>query len=679
MFIYLRKYHPQAALLILMLAISLVACQVFDPIKNEQVPTQDVGEELPTLLSTPTLDPSTPISTPTQVDVQESQIMLVGPVPYPSPDSTMIPWEQLINLDLITDLKWETYQGELRGTEKSSKWGFSFSYPSGWYADTNSSLIQGFVQNIPMTQGPAQSDFIKFEIMRLTDPPMIEEERALNPKDLITVKMAGEPGVLYSVTQQVDQVRQIMVIFQHDGGWLAATGYITLLTADAAMLERYSAVILNMLSSFTFAEQAGVNISATTTPGLQINLEQPFEKVAFQEGPFDFEFYLYQDSGFNQNPSITWMYSDIPGVGTHVSWVYHGTGFDNPVVESWGICPEVSPRDTYPGLKEGDSSIREGGILLPQDVTPGSGVQFVFKVETSQGTYGGVLSFLLLEGSQGVEPSNVTIYAFDEAGQTVECISDLQSSTMPQSISTPSTIPMKKENPAFPSGLSVEEHMLMDAPQVDPLSFSPVQGSQEDVLRVHQQERDKRFPDKYFIEQGQGSISVDWKGGSLLARETRNRTSNQVGAEIISGEQTIYSIQLGDSSPMRPLKDLWAYGNSWILEVVHVSQQNNNEDEVKSIGVGEIIWDGESLNEKYGYEESFGFQMMRGKPFYFFQEEGQIGFVYDGQEYFLGYTQIPHEACCSGAELNPISAENMVAFYAQRDGKWYYVEIGVFE
>jgi hypothetical protein len=71
--------------------------------------------------------------------------------------------------------------------------------------------------------------------------------------------------------------------------------------------------------------------------------------------------------------------------------------------------------------------------------------------------------------------------------------------------------------------------------------------------------------------------------------------------------------------------------------------------------------------------------MMRGKPFYFFQEEGQIGFVYDGQEYFLGYTQIPHEACCSGAELNPISAENMVAFYAQRDGKWYYVEIGVFE
>jgi len=77
MYIYHRKFHPQAALLILILSISLVACQVFDPRKNEQVPTQDIGEELPTLLSTPTIDPFTLISTPTQVDVQESQIMLV--------------------------------------------------------------------------------------------------------------------------------------------------------------------------------------------------------------------------------------------------------------------------------------------------------------------------------------------------------------------------------------------------------------------------------------------------------------------------------------------------------------------------------------------------------------------------------------------------------------------------
>ena len=403
------------------------ACQIVDPIKYDHVPTQDVGEEPPTLFPTSTPVPPTPISTATQIDANEPKTMLVGPAPYPSPGGKVLPWEQLVNQSMVADLNWKTYRGELRGIDKSSRWVFSFVYPSEWYSDTKSSLIQGFVQNIPETQGPAHSEFVKFEIVRLTDPPLIEEGHILNPKDLITVKMAGEPGVLYSITQQADQVRQIMVIFQHEGGWLVATGYITLSTADASELDRFSTIIFNILSSFTFVDQPGWNGLETPAPGSPISLEQPFTKAAFQEGPFDFEFYLYQDPGFSRNPSMTWMYSDIPGVGTHVSWVYHGPGLDNPVVELWGICPDISPRGTYPGLREGDSSIREGGILLPQDVTPGSVVKFALKVETSQGVYGGILSFLLLEGSQGVEPSKVTIYPLNQAGPTVDCISELQS------------------------------------------------------------------------------------------------------------------------------------------------------------------------------------------------------------------------------------------------------------
>ena len=317
--------------------------------------------------------------------------------------------------------------------------------------------------------------------------------------------------------------------------------------------------------------------------------------------------------------------------------------------------------------------------MLPQDVMSGSVVQFVLKVETSQGTYGGILSFQLLEGSIGVEPSKVTFNPLNQAGRMVYCISELQSSFMPQNTSTPSVHPVKTELPSIPSGLSVEEHMLIEAPHVEPLSFLPVQGSQEDVLRQHQQERGKRFADNYLVEQGRGAMSVDWKGGKLIAKETRTGPDNRVGVEVISGAETIYSTQLGDSSPLRPLQGLWTYGSHWILEVVHVSQQKSSENEVKSTWFGEIIWDGASLNEQQGYEESFGFQVMHGKPFYFFRKEGRIGFVYDGQEVSLGYTQIPHYECCSGAELNPIRAENMVAFFAQRDGKWYYVEIGMFE
>jgi hypothetical protein len=263
---YFRDFCRFLWVLIIVLAITLVACQVFDPIKQDQVPTQDVGEEPPTLFPTPTSDSPTPISIPTQIDDTEPKTMLVGPAPYPSPGGKVIPWEQLINQSMVADLKWEIYRGELRGIDKSSRWVFSFVYPSGWYSDTKSSIIQGFVQNMPMTQGPAPSEFVKFEIVRLSEPPMIEEGHTLNPDDLITVEMAGEPGLLCSVTQQPNQARQDMVFFQHEDAWLVATGYIALPFANSTALNQFTAIIFSILSSFTFAEQSAGTILAAPTP-----------------------------------------------------------------------------------------------------------------------------------------------------------------------------------------------------------------------------------------------------------------------------------------------------------------------------------------------------------------------------------------------------------------------------
>ena len=95
--------------------------------------------------------------------------------------------------------------------------------------------------------------------------------------------------------------------------------------------------------------------------------------------------------------------------------------------------------------------------------------------------------------------------------------------------------------------------------------------------------------------------------------------------------------------------------------------------------MGQSVRNGELLNEREGYQEAFGFQLMNGKPFYFFKRDGQIGISYDDQEMVLGYSSVPHYACCSAAERNPRKARNMVAFFAQRDERWYYVEIGAYE
>ena len=64
----------------------------------------------------------------------------------------------------------------------------------------------------------------------------------------------------------------------------------------------------------------------------------------------------------------------------------------------------------------------------------------------------------------------------------------------------------------------------------------------------------------------------------------------------------------------------------------------------------------------------FGFQLINKKPFYFFKQGSQIGISYNDQKTMMGYAQVPHYHCGSAAELNPIVAQNMVAFFAQRNG-----------
>jgi len=45
----------------------------------------------------------------------------------------------------------------------------------------------------------------------------------------------------------------------------------------------------------------------------------------------------------------------------------------------------------------------------------------------------------------------------------------------------------------------------------------------------------------------------------------------------------------------------------------------------------------------------------------------------------LGFDEVAHHYCCGFGVYNPVHYENMVAFFASREGKRYYVEAGVFE
>ena len=240
-------------------------------------------------------------------------------------------------------------------------------------------------------------------------------------------------------------------------------------------------------------------------------------------------------------------------------------------------------------------------------------------------------------------------------------------------------LPTLRDTPLqLPSGLTVEEYALEDRPSFEPLSFSPIQGSQAGVRARRELERRQSFPYNSFFAHMHFSGRASLDGAELVAYEDYNRGGSDGWVIVERNGEQIYQVSTGPGSPLTSLQGLWVYDDHWVLETALITSRLEG-NMVYTDATGRISQDGKLLNDLYDYEEMFGFQLMAGRPFYFFKQDGKIGFSYDGQAVEAGYDEIPHYDCCSAAGLNPVRAQNMVAFFAQRDSIWYYVEIGVYD
>lgn len=219
-----------------------------------------------------------------------------------------------------------------------------------------------------------------------------------------------------------------------------------------------------------------------------------------------------------------------------------------------------------------------------------------------------------------------------------------------------------------PAGLAVEEHPLAGPPTLDPLTFSPVEGTQASVLARHAEARARGFPVTVELVGPDPEItsigeSADWK-----ARMTTSKQAPPQQVVIVEqGGKQVFSAPAGMPSPILPLQGLWTYSGHWALELVDTDSEEWR---------GQVFIDGKLINEAEAYDEAFGFQLLDGRPFFLFSRGGRLGYAYDGVEVDLGYDRIPHYRCCSESVLNPVQAQSMVAFFAQRGGDWFYVELG---
>ncbi|MBN2002545.1 MAG: hypothetical protein JXA21_04245 [Anaerolineae bacterium] len=245
--------------------------------------------------------------------------------------------------------------------------------------------------------------------------------------------------------------------------------------------------------------------------------------------------------------------------------------------------------------------------------------------------------------------------------------------------------------PDLPGGLKLEEHLLVDAPSTEPLTFKPAEGTQAEILAVHADVRGlgaHRYTfDSGYSAEGQHQMVYGLSGMPFSAVEISHNATETIATEpwgtrevrVMRGDEPIYSVQAGHNSPYNSFQGLWAYDERWVLEIAHVVESLVlDSNEVSADVTGMVIDNGVLLNDEHGYDEAFGFQLIAGRPFYFFERAGSVGIAYAGQAVDLGYTRILHYGCCSSSELNPLQSETMVAFFAQRDAAWYYVELGAF-
>jgi hypothetical protein len=111
-----------------------------------------------------------------------------------------------------------------------------------------------------------------------------------------------------------------------------------------------------------------------------------------------------------------------------------------------------------------------------------------------------------------------------------------------------------------------------------------------------------------------------------------------------------------------PLQRFTTWDGHWVLEVD-----------------GHLIMDGQDLGQSLDYDAAFGFSLIRGQPFYFFEQDGQVRLSFGGRTLPNVYDQVFHNQCCEAAIHNVEYLNDVILFHALWNGTWYLVEAGVYD
>ena len=205
----------------------------------------------------------------------------------------------------------------------------------------------------------------------------------------------------------------------------------------------------------------------------------------------------------------------------------------------------------------------------------------------------------------------------------------------------------------LPNGLTLEEY--------DDIPIWP-----------HQENRGCYFlPARHLQPDSQGKIVLN---DSIFIKLTPLKNSEEY-VEVIKNEQVVYNVVV-KSYVYSGLLSSWSFSDHWCIEVIHTSARVIIDDIV--INAGElfskqqnirkhidIICDGKSMKNFFGYDEVFTLQTINNEPFFLFAQNGKYGANYKSVGSILEYDSLPWIYPHPGLEIPVRQFENMIILIKQ--------------
>ncbi|OGO16927.1 MAG: hypothetical protein A2Z14_06040 [Chloroflexi bacterium RBG_16_48_8] len=132
---------------------------------------------------------------------------------------------------------------------------------------------------------------------------------------------------------------------------------------------------------------------------------------------------------------------------------------------------------------------------------------------------------------------------------------------------------------------------------------------------------------------------------------------------VIRNDEIIYIHDISYIGPPHcPLMSFQQWKDQWVMEVD-----------------GEVIVNSGLLHQKYGYTRAFHWQLLNGKPFFFFEKDGMYGISFNEQVLPVEFDEIAYAMCgVLPPTLGPRGNSRIVGFYGRKGGYWHYYELGLF-